>query len=113
VTTFHIDEKALLLPSDLVSERHIFAGYFGTEVTVKSALRRTGMDCEGGRYYEVETFDGNRLAVVPWLLQKLPPPPPNWNAIAARDDLVRDEKRPAQLPAITSLLQLVGQEIAT
>ena len=69
--TFHINEKAILLPAPLRKTTGLAPIYFGTEVTVVSALLPV-RGCEGGHAYTVETYDGELLQVVPKLLQKKP-----------------------------------------
>lgn len=110
MNTFRIGEKALLLPCPERYSRGLAALYFGTTVTVKAELQ-TAPGAEGGFVYDVETFDGHGMLVVPRLLQKLPPSDPAF--VKWRDALVREFAMDARVrathPAIVGMLELVGQ----
>jgi hypothetical protein len=111
--TFSIGEKALLLASPPGTTFGRVTPYFGTELTVVSALHEAH-DCEGGYAYTCTTFDGRWLECIPEALQKLPPQDPAF--LKFRDELVRanalDAEPPVlepRHPAIVALLDFIGQ----
>lgn len=115
MSIFHINERAILLPPRTGAISLLASSYVGTQVIVISELtpvsELTTLNVREKHGYLVALFDGHVGWVVPHLLQKLPPPSPDWRSMAMRDDLIARERPAVRAthPAIESMLQFIGQ----